>query len=93
MQTSAAMQVANFRRGMDWALILTGVPLVLATRALNIFPLAWLLNRREHRPASCVACPACRPCSQSACIQTDHSHSESILAILQQLVSRGCTIK
>ena len=64
---------------------------MLATRALNIFPLAWLLNKREHKPAPCVTCPACRPCSQTACIHTLHSHVEIITALLQQLVTQGRT--
>ena len=40
-----ALQVANIRRGMDAGMLLTGVPLVVITRALNIYPLAFLVNK------------------------------------------------
>lgn len=40
-----ALQVANIRRGMDVGMLLTGVPLVVITRALNIYPLAFLVNK------------------------------------------------
>ena len=40
-----ALQVANIRRGMDVGMLLSGVPLVVITRALNIYPLAFLVNK------------------------------------------------
>ena len=39
------LQVANIRQGMDLGLMLTGVPLVVLSRALNIYPLAYLVNK------------------------------------------------
>lgn len=42
------LQVASIRRGMDVGMLLTGVPLVVMTRALNIYPLAFLLNKGEQ---------------------------------------------
>lgn len=41
------VQVANIRQGMDVGLLLTGVPLVLLSRAVNIYPLAYLVNKGE----------------------------------------------
>jgi sodium/hydrogen exchanger 8 len=34
----------------DWGLLLTGLPLCLATRAANIFPLSRLANMRRRLP-------------------------------------------
>lgn len=36
----------------DWGLLLTGLPLCLATRAANIFPLSRLANTRRKLPLS-----------------------------------------
>lgn len=44
------LQVANIRQGMDLGLMLTGVPLVVASRALNIYPLAYLVNKGRKLP-------------------------------------------
>lgn len=41
------LQVANIRKGMDVGLLLTGVPLVVLSRAVNIYPLAYLVNKGE----------------------------------------------
>lgn len=41
------LQVANIRQGMDVGLLLTGVPLVVLSRAVNIYPLAYLVNKGE----------------------------------------------
>lgn len=41
------MQVGNIRQGMDVGLLLTGVPLVVLSRAVNIYPLAYLVNKGE----------------------------------------------
>ena len=38
-------QVANIRQGMDLGLMLTGVPLVVLSRAVNIYPLSYLVNK------------------------------------------------
>ncbi|KAA6419187.1 MAG: CPA1 family transporter: sodium ion proton, partial [Trebouxia sp. A1-2] len=44
------LQVAAIRQGMDLGLMLTGVPLVVLSRALNIYPLAYLVNRGRRLP-------------------------------------------
>ncbi|KAL3155429.1 hypothetical protein ABBQ38_010986 [Trebouxia sp. C0009 RCD-2024] len=44
------LQVGNIRKGMDVGLLLTGVPLVLLSRAVNIYPLAYLVNKGRRLP-------------------------------------------
>ena len=39
------VQVGNIRKGMDVGLLITGVPLVVLSRAVNIYPLAYLVNK------------------------------------------------
>ena len=45
------MQVAQLgSKTWDWGLLLTGLPLCMATRAANIFPLSRLANLRRRLP-------------------------------------------
>ncbi len=45
------MQVAQLgSKTWDWGLLLTGLPLCMATRAANIFPLSRLANLRRKLP-------------------------------------------
>ena len=39
------LQVGNIMKGMDAGLLITGVPLVVLSRAVNIYPLAYLVNK------------------------------------------------
>ena len=46
-----AAQVATLgSKTWDWGLVLTGLPLCVATRAANIFPLSRLANLRRKLP-------------------------------------------
>ena len=46
-----AVQVATLgSKTWDWGLVLTGLPLCVATRAANIFPLSRLANLRRKLP-------------------------------------------
>ena len=45
---TTVLQVANIRQGMDIGLLITGVPLVVLSRAVNIYPLAYLVNKGER---------------------------------------------
>ena len=60
------VQVANIRQGMDVGMLLTGIPLVVITRALNIYPLAFLVNKgASFFPG--------RSCTGPACLCTVHN--------------------
>ncbi len=37
------------RKGMELGMMLTGVPLVVLSRAVNIYPLAYLVNKGKSR--------------------------------------------
>ena len=43
--TRGALQVATLhKKGIDWGLLLTGLPLLILSRAANIFPVAYGVN-------------------------------------------------
>ncbi|CAM6113063.1 unnamed protein product [Calypogeia fissa] len=46
------MQVVFLHHGLDAGLLLSAIPLCLLSRAVNIFPLAWLANKGRRRPIS-----------------------------------------
>ena len=58
------MQVGNIRKGMDVGLLITGVPLVVLSRAVNIYPLAYLVNKGESKPAASFTPHLAVPCCQ-----------------------------
>ena len=69
------LQVAQLgSKTWDWGLLLTGLPLCMATRAANIFPLSRLANLRRKLPlphnlqvggaSGIAACQAPRPAAE-----------------------------
>jgi hypothetical protein len=63
----------------DWGLMLTGLPLCLATRAANIFPLSRLANLRRKLPLSI---------NLQACMRSHlHSTATCLVPATQPLLS------
>ena len=45
------MQVAVLgQKSIDWGMLLTGLPLLILSRAANIFPVAYCVNLGERLP-------------------------------------------
>ena len=79
-------QVAHIRRGMDLGMMLTGVPLVVLSRAVNIYPLAYLVNKGEQHLSKAH--------KQSSLQRQIHILSTSFICCMRQLPTESsvCSI-
>lgn len=86
------MQVATLgSKTWDWGLVLTGLPLCVATRAANIFPLSRLANLRRKLPLPHNLQVRCRVCAPERAQRLCHAEaSQHFMGRLCGCTDRAC---